>query len=228
MDKILAYMYLMIEQCKKQNIPLTREYLNALGKDVKFFDGVTNWFKRINAFGQELGVQVEHYILSSGTKEIIEGTSIAKEFKDIYACEFLFDEETGVATWPRIAINYTTKTQFLFRVAKGIFDIQDDASVNTRSKSVRIPFRNIVYIGDGLTDVPCMTLVKERGGKSIAIYPKGQKEKVYGLYEEERVNFICRGDYSSNSDLDKIVKLIINQVAVTDALINKETELLKK
>ncbi len=228
MDKILAYMYLMIEQCKKQNIPLTREYLNALGKDVKFFDGVTNWFKRINAFGQELGVQVEHYILSSGTKEIIEGTSIAKEFKDIYACEFLFDEETGVATWPRIAINYTTKTQFLFRVAKGIFDIQDDASVNTRSKSVRIPFRNIVYIGDGLTDVPCMTLVKERGGKSIAIYPKGQKEKVYGLYEEERVNFICRGDYSSNSDLDKIIKLIINQVSVTDALINKETELLKK
>lgn len=227
MDKVLAYMYLMIEQCKKKNIPLTREYLNSLGKDVKFFEGVTNWFKRINAFGAECGVKVEHYILSSGTKEIIEGTSIAKEFTDIYACQFLFDEN-GIASWPQIAINYTTKTQFLFRVSKGIFDIQDDASVNTRSKSVRIPFRNIVYIGDGLTDVPCMTLVKERGGKSIAIYPKGQKEKVYSLYEQDRVNFICRGDYTSNSDLDKIIKLIINQVSVTDALIHKETELLKK
>ena len=227
MEKILSYMYMMIEKCKEKDIPLTKEYLNKLGKDVKFYEGVPGWFKRINAYGEELGVKVEHYILSSGTKEIIEGTTIAKEFKEIYACEFLFDNE-GIATWPKIAINYTSKTQFVFRVSKGALNSHDDVGVNTRTNARRVPFRNMIYIGDGLTDIPCMTLVKEKGGKSIAIYPKGKKDKVYPLFEEERVNYICRGDYSVNSDLDKIVKLIISQVSILDTLINKESELLKK
>jgi 2-hydroxy-3-keto-5-methylthiopentenyl-1-phosphate phosphatase len=227
MENILAYMYMMIEKAKEKGISLTKEYLNKLGKDVKFFEGVTQWFKRINLYGEELGVKVEHYILSSGTKEIIEGTSIAKEFKEIYACEFLFNEE-GVATWPKIAINYTAKTQFLFRVSKGALNSRDDVGVNTRTDSRRVPFSNIIYIGDGLTDIPCMTLVKERGGKSIAIYPKGKKDKVFPLFEENRVNYICRGDYSVNSDLDKIVKLIISQVSILDTLLHKESELLKK
>ncbi|MBQ9730549.1 MAG: haloacid dehalogenase-like hydrolase [Bacilli bacterium] len=227
MEKILSYMYMMIEKCKEKGIPLTKEYLNKLGKEVKFYDGVTAWFKRINAYGEELGVKIEHYILSSGTKEIIEGTSIAKEFKEIYACEFLFDKD-GIATWPKIAINYTAKTQFVFRVSKGALNHHDDVGVNSRTDYKRVPFRNIIYIGDGLTDIPCMTLVKEKGGKSIAIYPKGKKDKVYPLFEEERVNYICRGDYSVNSDLDKIVKLIIDQVSILDKLVNKESELLKK
>ena len=227
MEKILSYMYMMIEKCKEKDIPLTKEYLNKLGKDVKFYEGVSGWFKRINAYGEELGVKVEHYILSSGTKEIIEGTAIAKEFKEIYACEFLFDNE-GIATWPKIAINYTSKTQFVFRVSKGALNSHDDVGVNTRTNARRVPFRNMIYIGDGLMDIPCMTLVKEKGGKSIAIYPKGKKDKVYPLFEEERVNYICRGDYSVNSDLDKIVKLIISQVSILDTLINKESELLKK
>ena len=227
MEKILSYMYQMIEQCKAKNIPLTKEFLFKLGKDVKFYEGVTNWFKRINAYAEELGVKVEHYIVSCGTKEIIEGTSIAKEFKEIYACEFLYDNN-GIATWPKIAINYTSKTQFVFRVVKGVVNFHDDEKVNSRIGEKRVPFRNIIYIGDGLTDVPCMTLVKEKGGKSIAIYPKGQKDKVYPLFEDERVNYICRGDYSVNSDLDKIVKLIINQVSILDTLISKESELLKK
>jgi 2-hydroxy-3-keto-5-methylthiopentenyl-1-phosphate phosphatase len=227
MEKILAYMYMMIEKCKEKGINLTKEYLYKLGKDVKFYEGVTAWFKRINAYGEEQGVKIEHYIVSSGTKEIIEGTSIAKEFKEIYACEFLFDDN-GIATWPKIAINYTAKTQFVFRIVKGVLNSNDDVGLNSRTESKRVPFRNIIYIGDGLTDVPCMTLVKEKGGKSIAIYPKGKKDKVYSLFEEERVNYICRGDYSVNSDLDKIVKLIINQVSILDTLINKESELLKK
>ena len=228
MEKILSYMYMMIEKSKEKGIPLTKEYLRKLGKEVKFYEGVSSWFKRINTFGEEHGVKVEHYILSSGTKEIIEGTPIAKEFKEIYACEFLFDRTTGEATWPKIAINYTAKTQFVFRISKGALNSHDDVGVNTRTGEKRVPFRNIVYIGDGLTDIPCMTLVKEKGGKSIAIYPKGKKDKVYPLFEEERVNYICRGDYSVNSDLDKIVKLIIDQVSILDKLVNKESELLKK
>ena len=226
-ENILSYMYMMIEQCKEKNIPLTREYLNKLGKEVKFFDGVTTWFKRINAYAEELGYTIEHYIISSGTKEIIEGTSIAKEFKAIYACEFLFDEN-GVASWPKIAINYTAKTQFVFRVSKGALDSHDVVGVNSKASTRRVPYGNIVYLGDGLTDIPCMTLVKEKGGKSIAIYPKGKKEKVYPLFEEGRVNYICRSDYSSNSDLEKIIKLIINQASIVDDLNAKEIQLSKK
>ena len=220
---ILSYMYVMIEKSKEKGIPLTKEYLEKLGKAVKFYDGVTTWFQRINAYGEELGVKVEHYVLSSGTKEIIEGTSIAKEFKEIYACEFLFNKD-GIATWPKVVINYTAKTQFLFRISKGILDMYDDVGLNARSGSRRIPFENIMYLGDGLTDIPCMTLVKEKGGKSIAIYPQGKKDKVSYLFEDGRVNYICRGDYSSNSNLEKIVKLFINQVSISDSLMRKELE----
>ena len=226
-ENILSYMYVMIQKCKELHIPLTKEFLQKLGKDVKFFEGVTTWFKRINAYAEALGYTVEHYIVSSGTKEIIEGTSIAKEFKEIYACEFLYGED-GIATWPKIAINYTAKTQYLFRISKGILDPLDHAGVNSNVQTKRIPFSRMIYIGDGLTDVPCMTLVKERDGKSIAIYPKGQKEKVMQLFEEGRVNYVCRGDYSSGSDIEKIVELVISQIAISDTLSNKEISLSKK
>ena len=218
-ENILSYMYMMIEQCKEKNIPLTREYLNKLGKEVKFFDGVTTWFKRINAYAEELGYTIEHYIISSGTKEIIEGTPIAKEFKEIYACEFLFNDE-GIATWPKIAINYTAKTQYLFRITKGVLDPYDHIGVNSNIPK-RIPYQNMIYIGDGLTDVPCMTLLKEKGGTSIAIYPKGNQEKVSQLVDDGRVNYTCRGDYSSNSEIEKIIKLIINQISISDMLSKK-------
>ena len=223
MEKILSYMYVMIEKCKEKGIPLTKEYLQKLGKEVKLYDGVTTWFSRINSYGEELGVKVEHYIVSSGTKEIIEGTSIAKEFKEIYACEFLYDKD-GIAIWPKVTINYTSKTQFLFRISKGALKRNDDIKVNSRLDSHRIPFENILYMGDGLTDIPCMTLVKEKGGKSIAIYPAGQKEKVSFLFEDERVNYVCRGDYSANSNLEKIVKLFIQQISISDTLLRKEIE----
>ena len=226
-ENILSYMYVMIQKCKELHIPLTKEFLQKLGKDVKFFEGVTTWFKRINAYAEALGYTVEHYIVSSGTKEIIEGTSIAKEFKEIYACEFLYGED-GIATWPKIAINYTAKTQYLFRISKGILDPLDHAGVNSNVQTKRIPFSRMIYIGDGLTDVPCMTLVKERDGKSIAIYPKGQKEKVMQLFEDGRVNYVCKGDYSSGSDIEKIVELVISQIAISDTLSNKEISLSKK
>lgn len=222
MENILSYMYVMIEKCKEKNIPLTREYLNKLGKEVKFFEGVTTWFKRINAYAEELGYTVEHYVVSSGTKEIIEGTSIAKEFKEIYACEFLFDEN-GIATWPKIAINYTSKTQYIFRIAKGILDPYDHVNVNSNVPK-RIPYKNMIYIGDGLTDVPCMKLLKEKGGKSIAIYPKGRPEKVAQLVEDGRINYICRGDYSANSEIERIMKLIIDQISISDTLSKKEID----
>ena len=174
-DKILAYMFLMIKKCKEKGIPLTEEYLNKCGENVVLYKGVQTWFERINEYGESLGVNVEHYIVSSGTYEIIKGTPIAKYFKNIYACKYMYDEK-GEAIWPALAINYTLKTQYIFRISKGILDTTDDDNLNRTQEEHerRIAYRNMIYIGDGLTDIPCMKLLKEKGGKSIALYPSGK------------------------------------------------------
>ncbi len=219
MDKILAYMYLMIKQAKKNDVSISRESFNNLGKDVILYKGVKSWFKRINEYGKSLGVEIEHYIISSGLKEIIDGTSIAKEFKRIYACEFHYNA-SGNADWPQRAVNYTTKTQYLFRISKGVLDVMDDVKLNRNIEDDdrRIPYRNMIYIGDGLTDVPCMKLIKQYGGQSIAIYQKSQKSKTEVLLKDNRVNFICEADYSKDSELDRIIKLIIDKMATTSIL----------
>ena len=210
MDRILAYMYLMVRLAKKNDFPITKESFQTLGKDVKLYKGVTTWFKRINEYGRELGVEIEHYILSSGLKEIIEGTSIAKEFKKIYACEFHYNN-SGNADWPQQVVNFTTKTQFLFRISKGVLGVLDDEKLNRKIKDEerRVPYQNMIYFGDGLTDVPCMKLVKQYGGHSIAIYRKSEIKKVEPLLKDERVDFICEGDYSQGSTLEEVVKDII-------------------
>lgn len=223
-ERILSYMYMMIKLAKDKGINLTKEYLKGLGKDIKFYPGVLTWFKRINEYGESLGIQVEHYLVSSGTKEIIDGCSIADQFKAIYGCEFLFGED-GLPIWPKLTINYTAKTQFIYRITKGVLDVTDDSNVNKRINTKRVPFQNIVYLGDGMTDIPCMALVKESGGKSIAIYTKDSKDKAMELYNENRVNFICKADYSSNSQLEKVIKLVINSVAITTELTTVETKL---
>lgn len=219
MDRILAYMYLMIKRAKKNKLMITKASLQNLGKDVELIKGVDTWFARINSYGKTLGLEIEHYIISSGSKEIIEGTSIAKEFKKIYACEFHYDEE-GVADWPRQAVNFTTKTQFLFRISKGVLNVLDDETLNRYmpDEERRIPYRNMIYIGDGLTDVPCMKLVKSYGGQSIAIYQDEEKDKVDILLKDDRVNFVCPSDYSEGSKVEEIVKLIINRMAITNNL----------
>lgn len=223
-EKILSYMYMMISLCKKRGIAITRTWLNSLGKDVKFYEGVSTWFERINAYGEEKGVKIEHYILSSGTSEIIEGSSIAKEFTRIFGCEFIYDEN-GIALWPKNAVNYTSKTQYLYRISKGALDIQDDEKVNQRVEEKRVPFRNIVYLGDGMTDVPCMAIVHEKGGRSIAVCQKGKEEKAKQLFNDERINFYCYADYRSGSKLEKYVKLIIDSTSIQEQILKKENQL---
>lgn len=219
MDKILAYMYLMIKLAKKKDIPITKESFNKLGEDVVLLKGVKSWFKRIEDYAKELDIEVEHYIISSGLSEIIEGTPIAKYFKRIYACEFHYNER-GNADWAQQAINYTTKTQFIFRISKGVLDKMDDYALNSYvpEDERRIPYRNMIYIGDGLTDVPCMTVVRTRGGESIALYHKKERSKVYKLIKENRVGYIARADYSAGSELELIVKQLIHKMAINDHL----------
>lgn len=220
MDRILAYMFLMIKTAKDKNVSITKESFMNLGNDVVFLKGVKSWFKRINEYGKELGVEVEHYILSSGLKEIIEGTPIAKYFKRIYACEFHYNK-AGNADWPKQVINYTTKTQFIFRISKGSLDQLDDKKLNSViDKDDRdIPYRNMIYIGDGMTDVPCMRLVKMNGGESVAIYHKDTIETAKRLLKDKRVGYICKADYSSGSELEEIIKLVIHQRALTSQLV---------
>ncbi len=223
LEKILSYMFVMIRECKKRNIPLTEEYLNKCGENVVLYRGVETWFDRINKFGAQMGVEIEHYIISSGTYEIIQGTPIAKYFKRIYACRYMYDEN-GEAIWPSLAINYTLKTQYIYRISKGILDVTDDYNLNRlQDESLRrIAYRNMIYIGDGLTDIPCMKMVKEKGGKSIALYPTGRSEAVRPLVDDDRINYVCVADYSPNSTLEKIVKLMIENMAILEKLENKE------
>ena len=225
-ERILSYMYVMIKKAKENNIKLTREYLNECGKNIKFFPGVTTWFKRINEYGASKGVKVEHYLVSSGTKEIIEGSSIFNEFKAVFGCEYYYKNDEPV--WPKLAINYTQKTQFFFRIAKGVVDTSDDEGVNIKTKKLRVPYENIVYMGDGMTDIACMTLVKKNGGHSIALYPEKDQQKVRQLYDEGRVSFICRADYGANSDLEKIIQLIIDKIATYTEIEKKQISLAYK
>ncbi|MDE7264484.1 MAG: haloacid dehalogenase-like hydrolase [Anaeroplasmataceae bacterium] len=224
MDKILSYMFVMIEECKKKGISLTEEYLHSLGSEITYYRGVQTWFDRINQFAAELGVNVEHYIISSGTKEIIEGSAIAKYFKKIYGCKFIYDPITKEAVWPGMAINYTQKTQYIFRISKGALDEIDEEKLNMEIKDERraIQYRNMIYIGDGLTDIPCMQLLKDKGGKSIALYQPQYIDKVLPLVDDGRVNYVCAADYSTNSNLEKIVKLMIENMAMIETLKNKE------
>lgn len=219
MDGILAYMYTCIREARNHGKPLRREALMAHGKSVEFFSGVESWFDRINAYGKSQGVEIEHYIISSGMKEIIEGTPIADKFKEIFACEYYFDEN-GDAVWPKTAVNYTNKTQFVYRINKGVLDVSNDVDLNRSmpDDSKRIPFANMIYLGDGLSDVPCMKMMQAYGGTSIAVYPQGQKFKVEELLIKDRVNFIFPADYSENSELFDAMKSIIRKIAICDTL----------
>ena len=219
MDQVLTYMYLMVKKTEDNHMHLTKEYLNKIGNDIELFPGVIDFFKRINKYAESHGIVIEHYIISSGVKEIIEGSVIGGFFKEIYASEFYYNEH-GHAIWPKLAINYTNKTQYLVRINKGIFDIADDYNVNKKmnAKDRRIPVSNMIYIGDGLTDVPCMKLTKDGGGVSIAVYTDKSESIANSLYDDERINYITKADYRENSKIDLIVKGTIDKIAIDNKL----------
>ena len=226
-ERILSYMYMMIAKAKEAGIELTRDFLRECGKNIKFYPGVSTWFKRINDYGESKGVKVEHYLVSSGTMEIVEGCSIFPCFTKAWGCEYHYDKD-GHPVWPKLAINYTQKTQFFFRISKGVVDVKNDNGVNEKTPERRIPYRNIIYMGDGMTDVACMTLVKHNEGTSIAIYPERDSDKVRDLYTDGRCNFMCRADYSAGSDLEKVVKLIVDKVAMEYEMEKREKALANK
>ncbi len=222
MDQNLAYMYMMMQE-SEGNVLFTKDTLYEYGKQVTLYPGVENWFSRIREYGKKYGVIVEHYIISSGLKEMIEGTTVANEFEEIYASAFFYNEK-NVAVWPAQVVNFTNKTQFLFRIEKGILDI-NDPGVNDYfpPEEMRVPFRNMVYIGDSDTDIPCMKLVNTYGGHSIGVYDSDTKEKnkVYKMMRDNRIKYFAEADYSENGKLDLLLKTIIERTAYNEKLENK-------
>lgn len=221
MDTNLAYMLKMLRASEGEFV-FNKKTLQDYGSRVGLYEGVKEWFSRIKDYGRNKGVIVEHYIISSGLKEMIEGTSVAKEgaFEKIYASSFYYNEK-GVAVWPAQAVNYTSKTQFLFRISKGVLDINDEG-VNDYfpPEKIRVPFRNMVYIGDSDTDIPCMKLVNLNGGHSIGVYDTHtkDKEKVQKMFRDKRIKYFAEADYTEGSELDRLITAIIDRTAFNEKL----------
>lgn len=218
-DDILSYMKVTIDESHKRNLPITREDFMEYGKTIKLYKGVEEWFDRINQYALKQGIKIDHYIISSGLKEMLEGTSIASKFTEIFASSFWYDEN-GAAVWPAIALNYTSKTQYLFRINKGCLDITDTEGVNRHvDKACRpMPFENMIYIGDGSTDIPCMAMLNKAGGHTMAVYKKGQKQKAMQLNLDGRAHMVAPADYSENTNIDKFVKAVIDSIAADNRL----------
>ena len=221
-DQVLTYMARMIQEAQSKGLSLRREAFRESGRNVEFYKGVKEWFARINAYGAERGIRILHYVNSSGLKEIIEGTAIAHEFKNIYACSFLYNVD-GIAYWPAVAVNYTNKTQFIFKINKGVESVFDTKDVNRFMEESKrpVPFSRMIYFGDGTTDIPCMRLVKNFGGHSIAVdnpEEEGQRSHLNDLIRDNRVNHVCPADYSEGSEIDVVVKTIIQKIELDHRL----------
>lgn len=215
MDKILMYMKLILDMATLRGIKIAREDFNELGTGIELFPGVDSWFQRINKKAESLKIKLEHYIISAGLKEIVEGTSIAKFFTGIYASEFYYDEY-GRPVWPGQVVNYTTKTQYLFRINKNCLDLGDEDSVNQyipKGKR-RIPLTNFIYIGDSETDIPAMKIVKQGGGTSIGVYnpEKCNIERVTKLIKQNRIDYLMPADYTENSKIENVVNAVLNEI----------------
>ena len=211
---IAVVMYAIQAEAQRAGIRCTRDMLREFGKTVRFFSGVTEWFDHINAYAAQIGIEVKHYVNSSGVKEMIEGCAIAKQFEQIYACTYLYDSN-GDACWPSVVVDYTKKTQFLFKINKGIREVSDRVRINefVPSNERPVPFERMIYFGDGETDVPCMRTVKSNGGHSFAVYGNEKKRALaQQLLSEGRVNFACAADYTEKGQMMEIVKRILDKI----------------
>jgi hypothetical protein len=224
-DGILMYMQLMLSHARAHGEPITRAMLRDHGHDVKLFDGLRSdltgkgWFERIDALGATYGLEIEHYIVSAGLEEMIDGCPIRDAFRHVFASKFVYDAE-GVAIWPAVGVNYTTKTKYLFRINKGVLNHYEHDKINRfiPDEERAVPFERMIFLGDGDTDVPTMKMMHTKGGFSIAVYdPRNEPSdhsKIHRLISEDRVNFVAAGDYTEGSAMDLIVKGLLGRIAI--------------
>jgi hypothetical protein len=212
-DPTLAYLMLLEQQMRSAGLKVNAETFKKYGRELKLFKGVNEWFSRIKQFGKLHNIEIQHFIISSGLADVIKGCSFIKDINLVYASSYIYDDGKGV--WPKLSVNYSNKVQFLYRINKGTFDVFDQVGVNAKKEandSVNIPFENFIFFGDGETDVPCFSVNQKNSGKNICIYEKGN-EKSFDvgkkLYSEGRVHYLLDGDYSENSEIDKLIKQFI-------------------
>jgi hypothetical protein len=213
-DPTLTYLMLLEQQMRSAGIKVNAETFKKYGKELKLFKGVNEWFARIKEFGKSHNIEVQHYIISSGLSDMIQGCSFIKDINLVYASSYVYSEDRGV--WAKLSVNYSNKVQFLYRINKGTFDVFDQVGVNAKKDAngkVHIPFENIIFFGDGETDVPCFSVNNKNLGKSICVYEK-DNEKSFNiakkLFSEGRVHYLADGDYSENSEIDKLIKQFIS------------------
>lgn len=216
-DSLLMYMYHVTKVAQSKNLPLTKEIFASFAQDIKYFPGVKNWFDNINKFGKNLGLKIEHYVISSGLKEIIDGCAIADKFKNIFASSFYFDQQNN-PVWPANSVNDANKTQYIYRIRKRLTsDLYDSKELNKKqSDKLKLPYENMFYFGDGITDIPCMKIIKQNGGNSICVYNPDNnlsKQTAQQIFNDGRVNFIVPADYTPDSQLDKIIKQQLQKIA---------------
>jgi len=215
-DMMLVYMRHIIEALELGRINVKRGDFAVMAKAIEYFPGVPTWFPRINQYVRRKSggkVKVQHYLISAGQKEILDGASIKKHFKRIYASEYHFDHH-GVATFPKLLVTDTMKTQFLFRINKGREGINESINEHMPEAERPIPFQNMIYVGDGMTDVPSMALTKKSGGHTVAVYQRGGKGRgdCVKLLNAGRADFIAPADYRAGSKLARRVELLLDAI----------------
>lgn len=217
--EILSYMHTMIREAKHKKLPINKNIIKKYGEGLELFPGVEDWFDRLNKRSKENGIRLEHYVISSGVKPLIEGTSIAKHFKRIYACDFIYDAD-GIPIAPGVAVDYTSKTQYIFRINKGALDQWDNRMINeyVPMDERPIPIENMIFVGDGSTDIPAMKMTNHYGGMSIAVYnPKkhGKKDYAKNLVSTGRANCAVAADYGADKNLENVVMARLAEIAAT-------------
>ena len=216
-DMMLVYMRHIIEALELKRVDVKREDFASMARAIEYFPGVATWFNRMNAYVRRRSggqVKIAHYLISAGQKEILDGISIRKHFKRIYASEYYFNHH-GVATFPKFLVTGTMKTQFLFRINKGIEAVTESIDEHMPEAQRPIPFQNIVYVGDGMTDVPSMALTKKSGGHAVAVYdPREDKGRAtcMKLLDAGRVDYIAEADYRKDSKLSRRVQLLLDAI----------------
>jgi phosphoserine phosphatase len=225
-DPMLVYMRHIIEALDRARVDVKREDFAAMASAIEYFPGVTAWFERMNAYVKKRSkgaVKLQHYLISAGQKEILEGVSIRRHFKRIYASEYHFNHH-GVATFPKLLVTDTLKTQFLFRINKGLELVTESINEHMPEAERPIPFANMIYVGDGMTDVPSMALTKKSGGHTVAVFdPRSEKQRAIcvKLLEANRADFIAPADYRKASKLSRRVELLLDAI-IADVAYRRE------
>src|SRR6202165_2390153 len=225
-DPMLVYMRHIIEALERVKVDVKREDFAAMARSIEYFPGVTTWFGRMNAYVRKRSrgrVKLRHYLISAGQKEILDGVSIRRHFKRIYASEYHFNHH-GVATFPKLLVTDTLKTQFLFRINKGLELVTESINEHMPEAERPIPFQNMIYVGDGMTDVPSMALTKKSGGHTVAVFDPGSEKQraiCMKLLEAGRADFIAEADYRKASKLSRRVELLLDAI-VADVAYRRE------